>query len=58
MVDKDLKCTSCRVKILSSDASVRFMCPNCGKIEIIRCKKCRVESIPYTCSECGFEGPN
>ena len=33
-------------------------CPNCGKVEIIRCKKCRVESIPYTCSECDFEGPN
>ncbi len=58
MVKKELHCTSCNVKVSGSDVSVRFKCPNCGKVEIIRCKKCRVDSIPYVCSGCEFEGPN
>jgi Zn-ribbon RNA-binding protein len=38
--------------------SVRFVCPNCGKSEIIRCSDCRMNVIKYTCPSCEFEGPN
>ncbi|MDI6885047.1 MAG: zinc finger domain-containing protein [archaeon] len=34
-----------------------FPCPNCGKIEIGRCAKCRKQSNLYKCAECGFVGP-
>ncbi len=34
-----------------------FKCPNCGEEEIGRCPNCRDQSIPYTCTKCGFSGP-
>ncbi len=58
MVKKNtLKCSSCKVDITNLHGSVRFMCPACNKVEIIRCNDCRNKSIKYKCS-CGFEGPN
>ena len=36
----------------------RFMCPKCGKAEIVRCGHCREIVTRYICPECGFEGPN
>jgi len=54
-MDKD-KCTSCK-KTVGSGAT-RFKCPKCGKVEIIRCKKCKKLSSKYKCSACEFEGPN
>lgn len=40
-----------------TDDYVKFKCPKCGKSVIVRCMKCRDNVIPYTCGECGFEGP-
>ncbi|BCS90837.1 MAG: RNA-binding protein [Candidatus Micrarchaeota archaeon] len=34
-----------------------FVCPVCGKTEIIRCKHCRKIANTYMCNSCGFEGP-
>jgi predicted RNA-binding Zn-ribbon protein involved in translation (DUF1610 family) len=57
MVKKEMYCTSCKTKIVSSEGITTFKCPSCEKKDIVRCKGCRVDSIPYVCS-CGFEGPN
>jgi predicted RNA-binding Zn-ribbon protein involved in translation (DUF1610 family) len=52
------KCSSCKKQIANEAGSVVFMCPNCGKFEIVRCEHCRKISAKYKCHECGFEGPN
>jgi Zn-ribbon RNA-binding protein len=52
------KCISCKKDITNDNGSVKFMCPGCGKYEIIRCTKCRQIVAKYTCPECGFIGPN
>ncbi len=52
------KCASCKKEITNDQGAVNFMCPNCGKYEIIRCTHCRTLSAKYKCPECGFEGPN
>ena len=57
MAKKEMHCTSCKAKIVSSEGIATFKCPSCEKKDIVRCKRCRVDSIPYVCS-CGFEGPN
>lgn len=54
----ELICSSCKKKITNNTGSVRFKCPNCDNIEIIRCKHCRKIGARYTCSSCGFSGPN
>ncbi|RMF31862.1 MAG: DUF1610 domain-containing protein [Candidatus Nitrosothermus koennekii] len=50
-------CTSCNRPIMPNDESVKFNCPNCGKVQIWRCQSCREFSRPYKCKECNFEGP-
>jgi len=45
-------------KVTNDAGSVKFMCPNCGKYEIVRTKKERQIALKYTCPNCGFEGPN
>ena len=57
MVKKELKCTSCKVRVGNMAGAVRFMCPCCGKKELIRCEHCRKVAAKYKC-DCGFEGPN
>ncbi|MEM4282428.1 MAG: zinc finger domain-containing protein [Candidatus Woesearchaeota archaeon] len=52
-----LTCVSCKSPIVNQTGSVRFLCPACGKYEIIRCRHCRVLGAKYGCV-CGFEGPN
>ncbi len=54
----NISCASCKQKIANMHGSVRFMCPNCGKHEIVRCRHCREISSKYKCPECGFDGPN
>ena len=44
--------------LLNQKGSVRFLCPQCGKQEIIRARKEREIVIKYTCPKCGFVGPN
>ncbi|MEM7826695.1 MAG: zinc finger domain-containing protein [Candidatus Aenigmatarchaeota archaeon] len=56
MVEK-IECTSCHRNVITEENFVKFMCPLCGKAEIVRCEKCRKLSIIYKCPECGFEGP-
>jgi predicted RNA-binding Zn-ribbon protein involved in translation (DUF1610 family) len=51
-------CSSCKKQITNEKGSVKFMCPSCGKYQIIRCKHCRAIAAKYKCAECGFEGPN
>ena len=58
MVKRELKCSSCKVSVGNMPGAVRFMCPNCGKKEIIRCQHCRKIAAKYKCPGCGFEGPN
>ncbi|MCD6557585.1 MAG: DUF1610 domain-containing protein [Candidatus Aenigmarchaeota archaeon] len=57
MEHAELKCITCGVNIVSEDNFSKFLCPNCGKVEIIRCEKCRRKSNIYRCPKCGFEGP-
>jgi len=54
---KKIECTSCKRNVIGEKNYVKFECPNCGKKEIVRCERCKKLSVPYTCSECGFEGP-
>ncbi|MBN2454100.1 DUF1610 domain-containing protein [Candidatus Woesearchaeota archaeon] len=53
----DVFCLSCKKKITNLSVT-RFMCPECGKYEIVRCKSCRENAVKYTCPKCGFTGPN
>ena len=53
----EMKCTTCGVNVQTEENFVRFKCPNCGEVEIIRCEKCRVRRVPYKCEKCGFVGP-
>lgn len=53
-----MECISCKTKIANMPGSARFLCPQCGKYEIIRCETCRKIVAKYTCPECGFVGPN
>ena len=50
-------CVSCKKDISSGKNSTKFICPECGKNEIIRCGNCRKLSTKYKCEECGSEGP-
>jgi hypothetical protein len=52
-----MKCTSCGLSLLADDDFVTFKCPNCGKVEIYRCSRCRRLSNEYVCPKCGFKGP-
>jgi predicted RNA-binding Zn-ribbon protein involved in translation (DUF1610 family) len=51
------KCTSCHAEIAPREHAARFLCPNCGDVELVRCEKCRKLSNPYKCEKCGYEGP-
>lgn len=57
-MDKKLKCNSCNKDITNDKGSAIFMCPSCGKYEIVRCASCRQIVAQYKCPECGFVGPN
>jgi len=54
----ELICTSCKSKIANIKGSTRFLCPSCGKHEIIRCGHCRKIVAKYICPACSFSGPN
>ncbi|MBN2423318.1 DUF1610 domain-containing protein [Candidatus Woesearchaeota archaeon] len=57
-MEKQLVCSSCKQRITNAKGTAVFMCPNCGKQQIIRCIDCRKTVVKYKCPECGFEGPN
>lgn len=50
-------CTSCGKPIPPSTEATKFLCPNCGEIQIKRDGKCRKFGRPYKCPKCGFIGP-
>jgi Zn-ribbon RNA-binding protein len=52
------QCLSCKIKIANQKGTVKFMCPSCGKHEIVRCKNCRQTVAKYICPSCEFTGPN
>ncbi len=44
---------------VANDAgSVQFPCPDCGEETIVRSRHSREIVVRYTCSKCGFTGPN
>jgi hypothetical protein len=52
-----MKCISCGTIIEVNEKSSVFPCPNCAKVQIARCGRCKKLVRPYTCEECGFTGP-
>jgi Zn-ribbon RNA-binding protein len=52
-----LICSSCGISLIGQENFVKFNCPNCSEIAIVRCKQCKTLSIPYKCEKCNFEGP-
>jgi predicted RNA-binding Zn-ribbon protein involved in translation (DUF1610 family) len=50
-------CSSCKRPFAPGEYGVEFPCPNCGKVVIRRCKKCRKLGVKYECPACGFVGP-
>ncbi len=50
-------CTSCGKPIPPGSESTKFLCPNCGEIQIKRDGKCRKFGRLYKCPKCGFQGP-
>jgi hypothetical protein len=55
---KEQICVSCKKKVTNLPGTTKFICPKCGKVEIVRCGHCREIVTKYTCPECGFVGPN
>ncbi|HLG24702.1 MAG TPA: zinc finger domain-containing protein [Candidatus Nanoarchaeia archaeon] len=55
---KQSLCISCSKRITNTIGSTKFMCPKCAKNEIVRCDHCRQIAAKYSCTSCGFEGPN
>ncbi len=52
----DLRCTSCG-RGLAGRGATTFACPSCGVETIGRDARCRDQSVPYRCRNCGFVGP-
>jgi predicted RNA-binding Zn-ribbon protein involved in translation (DUF1610 family) len=52
-----LKCVTCGKDLVGEEDFVKFQCPQCGEMTIVRCRKCKTLSSPYKCVKCGFEGP-
>jgi predicted RNA-binding Zn-ribbon protein involved in translation (DUF1610 family) len=50
-------CSSCGKPIPPGTEATKFLCPNCGEIQIKRCGKCRKFGRAYKCPKCGFTGP-
>lgn len=46
-----------RASLLGQEDFVKFPCPSCSKSVVLRDRRCRLQSVPYKCPECGFEGP-
>ncbi|MFH1401313.1 MAG: zinc finger domain-containing protein [Nanoarchaeota archaeon] len=52
------KCMALKTSITNDRGAVVFPCPGCGETDIIRSKRARQIVAKYTCSKCGFCGPN
>jgi predicted RNA-binding Zn-ribbon protein involved in translation (DUF1610 family) len=51
-------CSTSKVSLMNNSGNAVFLCPSCGKHEIVRTAAMRKISAKYTCPACGFEGPN
>ena len=58
MTEEKTVCLSCKKRVANNPGVVKFMCPGCGKYEIVRCKSCRQNAAKYKCPNCNFIGPN
>lgn len=54
---KELKCTTCKEPVTNDLGTVRFKCPSCGKVDIVRSRNMRAIAARYVCHECNFAGP-
>jgi hypothetical protein len=52
------RCSSCKTAVTNVSGTVKFLCPQCSKSEIVRCERCRRFAAKYNCASCGLEGPN
>ncbi|MFT4250206.1 MAG: zinc finger domain-containing protein [Candidatus Woesearchaeota archaeon] len=50
--------TTANVSVANDNGAVSFPCPACGEEVITRSMSSRQIVVKYTCSKCGFEGPN
>jgi predicted RNA-binding Zn-ribbon protein involved in translation (DUF1610 family) len=50
--------TATKTSVTNDAGSAAFLCPNCGKVEIVRTRNERENVVKYTCEACGFTGPN
>jgi Zn-ribbon RNA-binding protein len=51
-------CISTKKKVDNDNSATSFMCPKCGKFEIVRSTFARKNAMKYTCPNCDFTGPN
>ena len=52
------KSTATKANLANDRGAVVFRCPKCGETEIVRTSNERANAVKYTCSKCGFTGPN
>ncbi|MHA1145521.1 MAG: zinc finger domain-containing protein [Candidatus Helarchaeota archaeon] len=52
-----INCNGCSRLISPNERAVKFACPNCGKIIIWRCERCKIFARTYRCPNCNFLGP-
>ncbi|MBI4140911.1 RNA-binding protein [Candidatus Woesearchaeota archaeon] len=57
-MEAKIVCNSCKNVLANQSGTAKFLCPQCGKVEIVRCAHCRKIAAKYVCAECNFEGPN
>ena len=50
-------CSVTKKTVYNDRGAVKFLCPQCGKTEIVRSTEARVNAMRYSCA-CGFTGPN
>ncbi|MEC9200689.1 MAG: zinc finger domain-containing protein [Candidatus Thermoplasmatota archaeon] len=55
MTARTSTCTASGLPLVDS-RSTSFPCPECGHA-IGRSRRCRLQGVPYVCTECGFQGP-
>jgi predicted RNA-binding Zn-ribbon protein involved in translation (DUF1610 family) len=58
VMEEKKTCLAMNTRVTNDKGSVSFLCPSCGKYEIVRSKHARQIVSKYTCPECGFVGPN
>ncbi|MEM4511363.1 MAG: zinc finger domain-containing protein [Nanopusillaceae archaeon] len=49
--------TNSSKKLIISDITVKFKCPNCGQGIIVRSNKERLLCLEWICTVCGYKGP-